>query len=209
MSWDCARCSRTVSANIRSALHDLYPHFREGPDEDDFESDGGLLVLSRHPLIATHFFIYRDCDGDDCFANKGMIQIRVQGGAWPTPIDVFYTHAQDISTDDGVTTLYAQLLKMQEFLQSRADPDFPALVMGDLNIPAENPQHYAQLLSRLAGMRDCWTIAGNSAASGPTSVRDSNFYDDADDRPAQDQRLDYVLLRAGKRGRRQAERSAS
>ena len=30
-------------------------------------------------------------------------------------------------------------------------------------------------------------------------MRDSNFYDDADDRPAQDQRLDYVLLRAGTR----------
>jgi endonuclease/exonuclease/phosphatase family metal-dependent hydrolase len=185
--------------DIRGALHDLYPHFREGPDEDDLESDGGLLLLSKHPLLAADDFIYRDCDGNDCYANKGMIHVRVQAGSWQTPIDVFHTHAQDMSTDDGVSTLYAQLLKMQQFIQSRVNPAFPAIVMGDLNIPAEHPQHYSQLLGRLAGMRDCWTIVGNPAAGGPTSVRDSNFYEDDDDRPAQDHRFDYVLLRAGER----------
>jgi endonuclease/exonuclease/phosphatase family metal-dependent hydrolase len=185
--------------NIRTALSDLYPYFQEGPDEDDLESDGGLLLLSKHPLMAAAAFIYRDCDGFDCFANKGMIHIRVQGPSWPTAIDFFYTHAQDISTDDGVSTLYAQLARMQEFIQQRADPALPAIVTGDLNIPAENSQHYAELMSRLVGMRDCWTVAGNSIASGPTSVRESNFYEDSDDRPARDERLDYVLLRPGTR----------
>jgi endonuclease/exonuclease/phosphatase family metal-dependent hydrolase len=185
--------------DIRGALRDLYPHFQEGPDEADLESDGGLLLLSRHPLLAANAFIFRDCDGVDCFANKGMIHIRVRGGSWPTALDVFYTHAQDISTGDGVATLYAQLSAMQAFIERNADPALPAIVMGDLNIPGENPQHYAQLLGRLAGARDCWTLAGNSAASGPTAVRESNFYEDADDLPAQDQRLDYVLMRAGRR----------
>lgn len=37
--------------NIRTALSDLYPYFQEGPDEDDFESDGGLLLLSKHPYL--------------------------------------------------------------------------------------------------------------------------------------------------------------
>jgi endonuclease/exonuclease/phosphatase family metal-dependent hydrolase len=114
-------------------------------------------------------------------------------------VDVFFTHAQDISTDDGVSTLYAQLSKMQEFIQARADPALPAIVMGDLNVPAESSQHYTQMLTRLAGCRDCWTIAGNPVASGPTSVRESSFHEDADDRPANDQRLDYVLVRPGTR----------
>lgn len=152
---------------IRGALNDLYPHFREGPDEADLESDGGLLLLSRHPLLAADDFIYRDCDGDDCYANKGMIHIRVQSGSWPTPIDIFHTHAQDISTDDGVDTLYAQLLKMQEFIQSRANPAFPAIVMGDLNIPGEIPQHYARLLSSLAGRG----TAGRSLETLPPAAR--------------------------------------
>jgi endonuclease/exonuclease/phosphatase family metal-dependent hydrolase len=182
---------------IRSALQDLYPYFQEGPDEADLESDGGLLLLSRHPFSAADSFIYRDCDGADCFANKGMIHVRLRAPSWPSALDLFYTHAQDISTDEGVDTLYAQLSAMQSFIQMRADPALPAIVMGDINVPGEIPQHYSQMLGRLSGVRDCWTIAGNSAASGPTSIRDSNFYEDADDRPAADQRFDYVLLRAG------------
>jgi endonuclease/exonuclease/phosphatase family metal-dependent hydrolase len=185
--------------DIKNALRDLYPYAQEGPDEADLESDGGLLLLSRYPLLAIHSFIYRDCDGDDCYANKGMIHIRVRAPAWPCAVDVFFTHAQDISTDDGVSTLYAQLSSMQAFISTHADPALPAIVMGDLNIPGEIPEHYAQLLGRLAGTRDCWTIAGNSAASGHTSIRNSSFYEDADDRPAQDQRFDFVLLRAGTR----------
>lgn len=184
---------------IRRAVGDLYPHFQEGPDEADFESDGGLLLLSKYPLLAAGSMIYRDCDGPDCFANKGMIHIRVRSGSWPSAIDIFYTHAQDISTDDGVDTLYTQLSRMQDFIRVRANPDLPTIVMGDINIPAEIPEHYSQMLQRLSGFQDCWTIAGNPAASGATSVRDSNFYEDQDDRPAQDQRLDYVLLRAGLR----------
>lgn len=184
---------------IHGALRDIYPFIQEGPDGDDLESDGGILLLSKYPLLAAGAFIYRDCDGFDCFANKGMIHIRIQGPSWPTALDVFYTHAQDISTNDGVRVLYTQLTRMQEFIRQRADPALPAIVMGDLNVPAEDPQHYAQLLDRLAGMRDCWAIAGNTAASGPTLVRENNFYEDANDRPPRDERLDYVLLRAGKR----------
>ncbi len=35
---------------IRNSLRNIYPFFREGPDEADLESDGGLLLLSRHPI---------------------------------------------------------------------------------------------------------------------------------------------------------------
>jgi endonuclease/exonuclease/phosphatase family metal-dependent hydrolase len=193
----CEVFSDGERAEIRSALQDLYPYFQEGPDEDDLQSDGGLLLLSRHPFTAAGSFIYRDCDGWDCFANKGMIHVRVRAPSWPRAIDLFFTHAQDIATDNGVNKLYAQLSAMQAFIQARADPALPAIVMGDINIPGEIPQHYGELLSRLSGVRDCWTLAGNSAASGPTSIRDSSFHEDPDDRPARDQRFDYVLLRAG------------
>lgn len=193
----CEVFSDGERAEIRSALQDLYPHFQEGPDEADLHSDGGLLLLSRHPFSAAGSFIYRDCDAQDCLANKGVIHVRVRASSWPSAMDLFYTHAQDIATGDGVSALYKQLSAMQAFIQMRADPALPAIVMGDINIPGEIPQHYGELLRRLAGVRDCWTLAGNAAASGPTSVRDSTFHEDPDDRPARDQRFDYVLLRAG------------
>ena len=181
---------------VRDKLRLIYPHFREGPDEADLESDGGLLLLSRHPILFSRDIIYRDCDGSDCFANKGILHMRLQPPSWPTPVDVFFTHMQNIATSDGVRALYAQLDHLNQFMGLHGAPNVPKIIMGDLNIPAGDPQHYAQLLIRLRGPRDCWTVAGNSVASGDTLVTDSNFYEDADDRPARNERLDYVLLKA-------------
>ena len=181
---------------IRDKLRLIYPHFREGPDEADLESDGGLLLLSRHPLLFARDIVYRDCDGADCFANKGILHMRLQPPSWPTPLDVFFTHMQDIATSDGVRALYAQLDHLNGFMNLHGAPNVPKIIMGDLNIPAGDPQHYAQLLVRLRGPRDCWTLAGNSVASGDTLVMDNNFYEDPDDRPVRNERLDYVLLKA-------------
>jgi endonuclease/exonuclease/phosphatase family metal-dependent hydrolase len=181
---------------VRNRLRLIYPHFREGPDEADLESDGGLLLLSRHPILFSRDTIYRDCDGFDCFANKGILHTRLQPPSWPTPLDVFYTHMQDIATSDGVRALYAQLDHANQFMGLHGAPNVPKIMMGDLNIPAADSHHYEQLLIRLRGPRDCWTVAGNSVASGDTSVTDSNFYEDEDDRPPRNERLDYVLLKA-------------
>lgn len=185
--------------DIRRRLRDLYPHTRDGPDEADLESDGGLLLLSRWPISTSDDVIYRNCDGADCFANKGMIHVRVRRPDWPSPLEVFLTHAQNIATDDGRSALYAQLDTMRAFIERRSDPDLPALVMGDLNIPADQEPDYQHMLGRLSGFRDTWTVAGNAADSGATCIKDSSFHEDLDDRPDSDQRLDYVLIRAGLR----------
>jgi endonuclease/exonuclease/phosphatase family metal-dependent hydrolase len=182
--------------DIRTALADIYPYWRDGPDEDDFESDGGLLVLSRHPLLATSDTIFRDADGWDQLANKGIIHIRIQPDSFHVPIDLFYSHTQDIETDEGPDTLYSQLSAMNNFVNAQAGRSDPRIIFGDLNIPAEQPKHYGQLIARLDNPRDCWTLAGNPVASGFTFVVDNDFYEDPDDRATADQRLDYILLRA-------------
>ncbi|HZI44800.1 MAG TPA: endonuclease/exonuclease/phosphatase family protein, partial [Ilumatobacter sp.] len=182
---------------IRGDLAADYPFFVEGPDEDDLESDGGLLLLSRHPFLVTSDLIYRDCAGDDCFANKGVLHVRVQPPG-PAAYDLFYTHMQNIDEDEGDDTLYSQLSVLHGMMQRDADPGVPALVFGDLNIPATAANHYQQLIDRLGGPVDSWITAGNAVASGFTVVRDSNFFDDSDDRPPRDERLDYVLVRPGR-----------
>ncbi|MCZ4588219.1 endonuclease/exonuclease/phosphatase family protein (plasmid) [Rhodococcus opacus] len=193
----CEVFSDGERTEISTALQDLYPFVREGPDEDDLESDGGLLLLSRFPLLAVNDFIFRDCDGVDCLANKGILHIRVRGPSWPSALDVLYSHTQNISTSNGQSALYAQLEKMRDFVQRHADIGLPALIMGDLNIPATTSVHYRTLLNTLGGFRDAWTLAGNAVTSGPTYVADNNFYDDTADRPGSDERLDYILLRPG------------
>lgn len=104
---------------------------------------------------------------------------------------------QDITTGEGVPTLYRQLAAMNTFIRQHADPHTPTLLLGDLNVPAEEPPHYARLLESLQQPVDLWTVAGHAPASGFTYVTDNNFNEDNDDRPSKDQRLDYVLMIAG------------
>lgn len=182
---------------IRISLLPIYPHFQEGPDEADLESDGGLLLLSKHPILQHHQIIYRDCVGDDCFANKGVIHIRVQPPNSPMPYDIFFSHTQNIEEDGGKGALYAQLTRMNQMVQDYADSNIPTLIMGDLNIPGEVPGHYNQLIERLEKPVDFWTVAGNTPSSGFTFASDNNFYADDDDNPHQNQRLDYIMMKAG------------
>lgn len=184
---------------IHSKLDRIYPHFRDGPDEADLESDGGLLLLSKAPIQTSHQTIFRDCDGWDCFANKGMIHIRVHPTTSPTSVDVFFTHAQDTATSDGVETLYQQLTAMNHFIEEHADSETPTLIIGDLNIPADDTRHYDQLLGRLRQPADIWTLSADGSIDGITYSKANNFYADVSDTPGKDQRLDYVLMRAGSR----------
>lgn len=184
---------------IRHSVQHIYPHFQEGPDEADLESDGGLLLLSKHPILEHHQIIYRDCAGSDCFANKGIIYTRVHPLNSPMPYDIFFSHMQNIKEDDGQEALYAQLTRMSEMIRQHSNPNIPTIIMGDLNIPGEVPEHYNQLIGRLGQPVDLWTVAGNTPGSGFTATSDNNFYEDSDDIPAQNQRLDYILMRAGLR----------
>jgi endonuclease/exonuclease/phosphatase family metal-dependent hydrolase len=184
---------------IRTSVEHLYPHYQEGPDEADLDSDGGLLLLSKHPILQHHQIIYRNGVGADWWANKGAIHIRVKPPDSPTPYDIFFSHTQNMEEDGGKEALYAQLSTMNTMMQEHADPNNPTLIMGDLNIPGEMPEHYSQLIARLGDPVDFWTVAGHTPASGFTYTSDNNFYDDDSDRPDKNMRLDYILMKAGLR----------
>jgi endonuclease/exonuclease/phosphatase family metal-dependent hydrolase len=185
--------------DICNRLKPIYPYFQEGPDEADLESDGGLLLLSKHPISQAHAIIYRDCASGDCFANKGMIHIRVQSPRCPMAHDIFFTHAQDIEPDGGREALYQQLNAMNNMIHQYADPNTPTLIMGDINIPGEDPRDYSELLNRLRRPVDFWVVNGNTENSGFTFVADNNFYEDVKDNPFLNRRVDYVLMKAGVR----------
>jgi endonuclease/exonuclease/phosphatase family metal-dependent hydrolase len=184
---------------IRAGVGPTHPHFLEGPDEADLESDGGRLLLSKHPIIKDGQIIYRDCAGNDCYANKGALHMRVQPPGSPIPYDVFYSHNQDIDPDGGTEALYAQMTSIDAMIRRDADPSAPNIVMGDMNIPGEVPGHYDQMIERLGWPIDAWVIGGDTQSGGFTFAAANNFYEDAEDNPRQNRRLDYVLMRAGRR----------
>lgn len=205
----------TIIAGVAST----HPFFQSGPDETDLDYNGGLLLLSRHPIVESHDLIFDEDAGFDSETNKGVIHIRIQPPQLPTPCDIFYSHTQDIEGDDFLLipipfapliwplggggdapkALYAQLTQMGQMLTAFGNADYPAFIMGDLNIPGEAPEHYRELLGRLSNPIDLWTLPGNEPNSGFTFAADNTFYEDSDDNPGANQRLDYILMRAGRR----------
>ena len=52
--------------------------------------------------------------------------------------DIFYSHTQDIEPSGGRNALYSQLSKLGDMIRNKTNfVNNPAIVMGDLNIPAE------------------------------------------------------------------------
>ncbi|MEQ1564207.1 MAG: endonuclease/exonuclease/phosphatase family protein [Myxococcota bacterium] len=185
---------------IYRSLKPWYPHYRGGPDEGDLDSDGGLALLSKHPILVSHAMIYTGAVGGDWFANKGVLHIRVQPDGSPTPYDVFFTHTQDLTaTADAREALYGELSQLADFVARWADPDAPTLILGDLNVPAGDEAAYRELQQRLRGTVDLWRVSGGEETEGRTFVANNNFYADPGDNPRLDQRLDYVLLGSGTR----------
>jgi endonuclease/exonuclease/phosphatase family metal-dependent hydrolase len=193
--------------DIFNRLKHIYPYFQEGPDINDsildprtFFSDGGLLVLSKHEIIVpSHNIVYTGAVDLDALANKGVIHIRVKPPNSPMAYDIFFTHAQDISVNGGREALYGELSQMNNMIKKCADPNTPTLIMGDINIPAENPGDYRELLNRLRNPVDLWLISGNGETNGCTFVADNNFYGDDGKNPHTNNRLDYVLMISGSR----------
>lgn len=189
-------------ATVRSLLP-MYPYALEGPDEDDLEQDGGLLLLSRHPILASNVHIYRECAGADALSNKGVLHVRIQPEAATLGCDVFYTHMQAIYDEgEGRVELQQQLASLGVFLRTHRDPELPAFVVGDLNFPGEgDPALYTAALASLGQPADLWLAQDPVPSRGITWAADNDFYADADDdsRPsaAEEARLDYILLLPG------------
>jgi endonuclease/exonuclease/phosphatase family metal-dependent hydrolase len=195
--------------HLVAKLKDIYPHFADATDSEDMDSDGGQLVLSKAPISQVHHLVFEAGVGDDAWANKGVIHIRVHPPDSPSAFDVFYSHTQstysrDLRTadEDHREALLTQLLEMRAFIQIHSDRAIPAFIMGDLNIAGNVPEDLDQLITRLGDPVDLWLSAGNTPASGftidqPQADKATNFYEDDDDNDHEKQRLDYILMKAG------------
>lgn len=201
---------------LMKALADLYPYSHAGPREGDprlIETeyfDGGLLLLSRHPIGAKGQTIYRQCSGEDCLTNKGVLHARVEAPAPLGRCDVFLTHMQSCppevpevpsagpgSCDEKLRE--HQTEHLEAFVAANSDPGRPALLMGDLNQDGLSPNIRSAMFGRLNWPMDVWSSAGDGSL-GITSDSARSFRPDAELKPATDarrgkigQRLDYLL----------------
>jgi endonuclease/exonuclease/phosphatase family metal-dependent hydrolase len=198
---------------IAAGVADLYPSRLDGPNEGDLESDGGLFLLSVHPIVESHATIYRQCLGDDCFTNKGVLHARIDVAAHQQQYDVFLSHMQSCppavnlpnvgpgATCDEKLQVY-QNSHLNAFVQAYSSPRRPAILLGDLNQDGvdTNGPAYLELVSRLWHPIDVWLTAGPGGWGITTDHVGSAFKPDQPSRPVVDaerhhqgERLDYCF----------------
>jgi endonuclease/exonuclease/phosphatase family metal-dependent hydrolase len=123
-----------------------------GIEGKDAPLNGGLMLLSKHPVTTSNRTIYRQGAGEDALSYKGVLHARIRPRGHPCEYDIFLTHTQNVrpivGEDDAREALGHQIRHMAAFIRSCRDLACPALLMGDLNVDAYDPAH-RQLLDLL------------------------------------------------------------
>ena len=104
------------------------------------QSNGGAVIFSKWPIVATSQYVYKTCSGSDCHAAKGAVYARIEKPTTGKPfcINIIATHLQAWSTPEGAKSRAGQLNEiMKEFvprLGLHPQSNEPLIFQGDMNI---------------------------------------------------------------------------
>ncbi|CAH0485266.1 unnamed protein product [Peronospora farinosa] len=103
--------------------------------------DGGLLILSRYPIVERDQLAYSQGSGSDGICAKGVIYARIQlSPDLSDSLHVFTTHTQSGDNYKEYSIRLAQLQEMHRFIARtiRNDSGVPILITGDFNLDARH-----------------------------------------------------------------------
>lgn len=113
-----------------------------------FLVDGGLLTMSRFPIVESEFREFRYCVLSDSLANKGILYSKIK--IRDSYVIIFNTHTQasyfgspEYLWNISVRTRLDHLDEMCEFIKeilltTYVDEETTVLLMGDFNVDAHN-----------------------------------------------------------------------
>ncbi len=173
-----------------------------GPHPDDGRANGGLAIVTRLPVEATHSVIYKAFSSPkdyglraDGFAAKGVLHARLRRHRdvdSADAIDVFVTHME--ARADHLRP--KQYEEMAAFIHEHADPARPVLIMGDFNTRGEREEReapdaqYPMLIARLtealpeATLVDTWLHLHADEFGGTTEQESTEV----------GHRIDYIFV---------------
>lgn len=186
-----------VFASGRSAfLRELakeYPYQSKMLDKDGINIyDGGVVIVSRYPIVNQAQYVFPDCSGTDCFADKGVNYVEVikNGQAY----HVFATHTASFDTDTAREYRQRQFKQIRALAQSLNIPANETVVYsGDFNVnKLKFPGDYQQMLVNLNALEPQYS--GYTASTFDPRIND--FAGEALSGGENVEYLDYVLLSA-------------
>lgn len=131
---------------IRKGLKETYPHQTRVLNKKTvaFKMNGGVMVVSRHPIKEVHQIRYQARTGFDKLSRKGaqLAEIDFNGRT----IQVVGTHLQAFGRDSILYSQYKQL--HDELLAKHSKPGIPQFVVGDFNTRKSHAR-YPDMLSTL------------------------------------------------------------
>ena len=168
---------------ILSALSEEYPYNSGILGEDEFLSfNGGVIILSRWPILRTNQTVFEGCEGSDCMVKKGAVYVALQKHS--RAFNIFGLHFQ--AQKEYRKSRVAQFPQLKAFIDRQNIPSSePVFVAGDFNVDyfsGEADGEFANLLDTVKIALPVGTIRPSYDQKTNTLVQD-----------AVSERLDYVM----------------
>lgn len=131
-------------------LAKTYPYQTRMLDKDGINvHDGGVIILSRFPILNEAQAIFPDCADADCLADKGINYAAVNKNG--RVYHVFATHTSSFDTVAARSYRQKQFKQMQNFAVSLSIPVTETVIYGgDLNVnKLKFPDDYQNMLTNL------------------------------------------------------------
>ncbi|ELP88059.1 hypothetical protein EIN_221920 [Entamoeba invadens IP1] len=130
-----ARRTHLIECSAEVGL--CYSHVSLTPILPCFLCDGGLMILSRMPLLNRDQYVFKKSVFPDSLFSRGILYAKVHPNN-TTTIHLFNTHLQPISKDEKAKEVRRhQLDEVVKFIQKKTAKDnFPILVCGDFSVNA-------------------------------------------------------------------------
>lgn len=176
--------SKRAIAQSLSATHPYAIHTEANGIVGD-----GLLILSKLGVHKKHFERFKDAAGFDALSQKGFWELEL-GTKKGAGVYLYASHLQ--ADDDQFEVRNKQFSQMLQ--RMNAKKDYPIIVAGDLNVPAEKREYVNVVERRLGFLQD--------PAKHPT--KKNYTYDevrnelaqhfDTNKKVVEQSRLDYILV---------------
>ncbi|MDC5805292.1 sphingomyelin phosphodiesterase [Vibrio europaeus] len=168
-----------------------YPYQTKMLDKEGINIyDGGVMIVSRYPIVNQAQYVFPDCTGTDCFADKGVNYAEVIKGG--KAYHVFATHTASFDTDTARDYRQRQFKQIRQLATSLNIPKTDTVVYsGDFNVnKLKFPGDYQQMIANLSAIEP--TYSGYTASTFDPRIND--FAGEAMSGGENVEYLDYVMV---------------
>ena len=114
--------------------------------------DGGVTIVSKHPIVKKEQYVYKNGCGEDYHSNKGFIYAKIEKNG--QNVHVFGTHTQaddsSCSTGQAKNIRTSQFKELKEYIKSKNIPkNEVVLIGGDLNVNKSHDGKYTDEYTKM------------------------------------------------------------